>query len=103
MDIFSDSLGMFNNFYWNCQWTFSKLLEKLSGVQFIQYFSVSLIGLGINTMAVVAVEVPCETMIPNAQMAYIMAKLLATGAAFVWNYVANINWTFSEGQARVAG
>ncbi len=102
-NIFSASVGMFNNFYWNRQWTFSKPLDKSCSVQFIQYFVVSLIGLGISTMVITAVEEPCEAMIPNAQSAYILAKLLATAAAFVWNYVANLNWTFREGQASVAG
>jgi putative flippase GtrA len=102
-NMISASLGMFNNFYWNRQWTFSKPLDKSSGVQFIQYFIVSLIGLGINTMVIVAVEEPCEVMIPNAQLGCILAKLLATGAAFVWNYLANLNWTFHENQPRMAG
>jgi putative flippase GtrA len=101
-NIISASLGMFNNFYWNSQWTFCKPLEKSYSIQFIQYLIVSLIGLGINTMAIITLEESCEALAPNLQLGYILAKLLASGAAFVWNYIANLNWTFRENQPRAA-
>jgi len=97
------SLGMLNNFYWNRQWTFSGMRNKSSGVQFVQYFVVSLVGLAISTLVVVALEEPFEMRVANAQMAYIGVKLVASVAGFVWNYAANLNWTFREVQQRIAG
>jgi putative flippase GtrA len=101
-NICSASLGMFNNFYWNRQWTFSKPQDKSYATQFVQYLIVSLIGLGINTFVLVTLEEPFEVIFPNAQMGFILAKVIATGTGFIWNYIANMNWTFRGGQTRVA-
>ena len=50
---------MLNNFYWNRNWTFShSTTSKTYLRQFLQFFTVSLVGLGINNLILIGLEAP---------------------------------------------
>ena len=102
-NICSASPGMLNNFYWNKRWTFSEKVDKSFFRQFRQYFLISAIGLGINSLVLVLLENPFKVMSGNASLGLVLAKVTASGVAFVWNYVLNLKWTFKENRMRAAG
>ena len=95
-NVCSSSLGMMNNYYLNKNWTFSNFSTKSPRKQFGKYFIVSLIGLGINTMVLLSLEEPFESIFSHSAFGFMIAKVTATIVAFFWNYLANIAWTFKE-------
>ncbi len=99
----SASAGMFNNFYWNRTWTFShSTASKTYMRQFMQFFTVSLVGLGINNLILVGLEAPLGALLGNTHPGFLLAKLTATAGGFIWNYLANMSWTFRETPPRLA-
>lgn len=97
----SASAGMLNNFYWNRKWTFSRSAASKAYLrQFLQFFTVSLVGLGINNLILVGLEAPLGSLLGNANAGFLLAKITATAGGFIWNYLANISWTFQETMPR---
>ena len=85
----SFSIGMINNYYWNRTWTFSSPSPDLFGRQFFQFLIVSLIGLAINNLVLISLKAPLIFAFNNQIMGFTAAKIMATGVAFFWNYIAN--------------
>ncbi len=99
----SFTVGMLNNFYWNRHWTFSRTSASKTYLhQFAQYLLVSLVGLGINNLLLVGLEAPLGALLGNAYLGFLLAKITATAGAFIWNYLANLSWTFREPTAPAA-
>jgi dolichol-phosphate mannosyltransferase len=94
----SASLGMLANFNLNRAWTFRchARASKSYLRQFVQYLLVSLAGLGINNLLLVGLEAPLGAAFSHASAGFLLAKLTATAGAFIWNYLANMTWTFRE-------
>lgn len=88
----SFSAGLVNNFTWNRLWTFADARNDNITRQFIQFASVSLVGLLMNNLILLLLENPLDAIIGN--YGYIPAKIIATGLVFVWNFTANRYWTF---------
>lgn len=85
--------GVTNNYIWNRNWTFA---DRKGGVwwrQFGQFLLVSLIGLCLNSVIVWGLEDVFANVITDS-IAYIPAKLIATGCVVFWNFFANRYWTF---------
>ncbi len=74
------------NFWLNRVWTFESKDPNLSA-QFGKFFAVSLVGLGLNNAIIWFLK---EKMGFN----FYAAKLAATGAVVVWNFFANLAFTF---------
>ena len=92
----SFSAGPLNNYTWNSRWTFEDRVATHRRAQFLQFLSVSLVGLAINNAILLLLEAPLGTWIGDADWGYAPAKIVATGVAMFWNYFANRNWTFKE-------
>ncbi len=94
----SASLGMLANFNLNRAWTFRGRARASKSYlrQFTQYLLVSLVGLGINNLLLVGLEAPLGAAFNPAGAGFLLAKLTATAGAFIWNYLANMTWTFRE-------
>lgn len=91
---FSFTAGVVNNFTWNSRWTFADCRTRDAGAQFFQFLLVSLVGLALNNVIVLFLEIPLGALIGNAAWGYAPAKVVATGVVVFWNYFANRNWTF---------
>ena len=83
LNTISFSTAVINSFFWNKKWVFKK--EK--GVNFITFFTVTLIGLVINNLIVYLIT----TYVPpvfdiNGKLWANLAKALATGVAMIWNF-----------------
>lgn len=83
--------AVINNFFLNKYWTFkSPLTRKKSHIQFIQFFIVSLIGLGLNlTIMYLIMDI-----FHFGHQRYNLAKAAAILVVLVWNFLANKFWTF---------
>ena len=59
-----------------------------------QFLLVSLVGLSLNNVIVLALEAPLGQFLDQPGYGYLPAKVIATGVVVFWNYFANRYWTF---------
>jgi putative flippase GtrA len=92
LNCISFSVAVVNSYYMNKRWTFREaaagLTDKNAGIQFSQFFVVSIIGILINSTVLTAIT----TLLPapfdlGPQMWANVGKLIATGLSLVWNFV----------------
>ena len=76
-----------NNYVLNRIWTFQSVNDKI-GVEFAEFFGVSIIGLGINTLVLWILN-------EKFKFNFYFSKLCAIGTATLWNFVANYCFTFA--------
>ena len=98
-NIISFSTAMVNNFIWNYIWTFRDVRGKKISLVFIQFAVISAIGLGLNTLIVVLLEHPFDSLLTRPNSGYLPAKFVATVAVLLWNFTANRLWTFRQKKA----
>ncbi|HRF96645.1 MAG TPA: GtrA family protein [Aggregatilineales bacterium] len=92
--------GLINNFTWNRLWTFADSQNSSLITQFLKFGSVSVIGLLLNNLIVLALEAPFGGLFGT--VAYLPAKVIATGIVFLWNFSANRYWTFNTSHQEVS-
>lgn len=86
-----------SNYVLNRVWTFHSRNPNVRG-EFLRFFIVSLLGLGINNLILVGyIEfLGCPLSIYGWVLpAFWVAKILATGVVMVWNFAVNNRFTFS--------
>lgn len=76
-----------NNFWWNRHWTFDAK-HGHAGFQAARFFTVSVLALGVNLVAL-------ELLI-RADFPEIAAQAIAVAIAMPFNFVGNKVWTFDE-------
>ena len=91
----SFSVAVVNNFTWNYRWTYADAQDKNPKIQLGQFVLVSVLGLAINNVCLLSLEYLATTWMPDPSLAYLPAKVAATGTVALWNYFANRFWTFS--------
>lgn len=92
----SFSAGLLNNFTWNRLWTFSDVQRGNLMRQFLQFASISMVGLLLNNWIMLQLEAPLDELLGLDGYGYLPAKVIATGIVFIWNYNANRHWTFKS-------
>ncbi|NDJ54090.1 MAG: GtrA family protein [Chloroflexi bacterium] len=95
-NVFSYSAGIVNNYGLNRLWTFPEARGKQVAIQLMQFSLVSLTGLALNTVIVVILERFLAAVLTLPELDYVLAKIVATGLVFVWNFAANRWWTFND-------
>jgi len=78
--------AMFSNYFLNRYWTFESTDNHIA-TQFTKFLVVSLIGLGINNLFL-------YILIKNTRLNFYFLKLMVIGIVFIWNYFANLLYTF---------
>lgn len=87
-NLFSVTAAIISNFTWNRLWTFPESQERPVHSQFAQFAIVNLIGLGINELVFVAVDVYIFE--PTVgQYGFLLAKAVAIGVVLFWNFGVN--------------
>jgi dolichol-phosphate mannosyltransferase len=76
-----------NNFFWNRHWTF-EAGEGHAGFQAARFFTVSIVGLGVN-LAVLAL------LVDVLGLSELPSQALAVAVAMPVNFVGNKLWTFT--------
>ena len=76
-----------NNYILNRIWTWGSTSEQV-GVEYVKFFTVSLIGLGINTLILYIFN-------EKLKWNFYLSKVIATGVVMLWNFFANNFFTFA--------
>ncbi len=101
LNCISFSVAVVNSYYMNKRWTFKEaaagLADKSAGVQFSQFFVVSVIGITINGLILTGITtLIAPPMGLSEQLWANVAKLVATGASLVWNFVGYKLFVFKK-------
>jgi putative flippase GtrA len=75
-----------NNFFWNRHWTF-QATEGHAGFQAARFFTVSIVALGVNLLAL-------ELLVSVVELAEVPSQALAVAIAMPFNFLGNKLWTF---------
>lgn len=92
-------VAVINSYIWNTIWTFREEYQKTvsgkgniikkRGIIFMRFVVVSLFGWGINYLAF-------KLTISRIPTPDIIALIVASGAAIIWNFFANKFWTYKK-------
>lgn len=74
------------NYILNRIWTFQSTDPEIA-IQYAKFLVISLIGLGINTLIL-------WLLVQKSKMNFYVAKLFAIGVVTIWNFLANLLYTF---------
>ncbi len=96
-NVFSFSAAVIQNFFLNRTWTFPESKQRQAGRQLAQFVLISLIGWGINTLILAAVD---HLLIDfwirlvghehwGFTISYNFAKLFSIGVVLFWNFAGN--------------
>ncbi len=80
-------LAATSNYFLNRVWTFESHSEQI-GTQYIQFMIVSTIGLGINSLVLYLLN-------EKLKWNFYLSKLFAIGITTIWNFFANLLFTFA--------
>jgi len=90
----SFSLAVLSNFTWNRLWTFPESRERPLGKQLLQFATVNVIGWGINTILLLAMDHYVFQHFVGDRMSYNLAKGCAIAVVLFWNFGVNRVWTY---------
>lgn len=82
-------IAVINNYFLNRIWTFSSQNPQII-IQFISFLGISAIGLGLNTLFLFIFH-------EKLNLNFYLSKFLAIGMVFIWNFSANLIFTFNYG------
>ncbi|NQU32692.1 MAG: GtrA family protein [Bacteroidetes bacterium] len=92
---FANAIGFItaatSNYFLNRVWTFESDNPEVM-VEFTEFFLISLIGLGINTLIL-------WILVSKFKMNFYVAKVFAIALVTVWNFLANAFITFNPDRA----
>lgn len=80
-------LAATSNYFLNRIWTFESHKEEIA-VQYLQFMVVSTVGLGINSLVLYLLT-------DKMKWNFYFSKLIAIGITTVWNFFANMAFTFA--------
>jgi putative flippase GtrA len=80
-------IAVTNNFWWNRHWTFDAR-HGHAGFQAARFFTVSVLALGVNLVAL--------ELLVRSGMAELPSQALAVAIAMPFNFIGNKIWTFDE-------
>jgi len=75
------------NYFLNRWWTFQSQNPEVA-VEYIKFLAISLIGLGINTLIL-------WILVSKFKKHFYLSKLFAIAVVTLWNFVANLLYTFA--------
>ncbi len=90
----SFSVAVLSNFTWNRLWTFPESRERPLGRQLAQFAIVNVLGLGINTIVLLALDQYIFQNFLSERLSYNVAKAFAIGVVLFWNFGVNRVWTY---------
>lgn len=76
-----------SNYFLNRIWTFNSHTEEI-GIQYMQFMTVSVVGLGINSLALYLLN-------ERLKWNFYFSKLIAIGITTIWNFFGNLLFTFA--------
>ncbi len=95
-NLISYSCGTINSYNLSRHWVYADAKGNRSLRQLFRFISINVVGLILNMVLVLLLEIPFERLLSSAAYAYIPAKIGATLIVFLWNFFANRCWTFNQ-------
>ncbi|HAH57717.1 MAG: GtrA family protein [Lentimicrobium sp.] len=80
------TLAASSNYFLNRWWTFHSQNPEIA-IEYGRFLMISLIGLGINTLVL-------WLLVSKGKYNFYLAKLFAIAVVTIWNFIANLNYTF---------
>lgn len=84
------TVAVINNYILNRIWTFSSKDPQIIG-QFLYFLGISCIGLALNTGFLYLFH-------QKLKLNFYLSKLMGIGMVFIWNFSANLIFTFGHGK-----
>ena len=100
----SFTIAATSNYFLNRIWTFQSH-DKEVGKEYLKFFLVSLIGLGINTLVIFLFELQLPDWKANSGVGFhfiifieyfYLLKLIAIAITTIWNFFGNLLFTFKD-------
>ena len=90
----SFTTAVISNFTWNRLWTFPESRDRPIIPQLLQFATVNVIGLVINTFILVFMDHYVFSQFFDHRISYNLAKAFAIGVVLFWNFGVNRIWTY---------
>ncbi len=90
----SFTTAVISNFTWNRLWTFPESRDRPIIPQLLQFATVNVIGLVINTFILVSMDHYVFSQFFDHRISYNLAKAFAIGVVLFWNFGVNRIWTY---------
>jgi len=90
----SFTTAVISNFTWNRLWTFPESRERPLVPQLLQFATVNVLGLIINTFILVTMDHYVFSQFFDHRLSYNLAKAFAIGVVLFWNFGVNRVWTY---------
>lgn len=94
-NFFAFFIANINSYFWNKYWTFSKE-DKGKTQEFTKFFVVSLIGYGLNSLALWAVTTSSPMLDLSVAQWENIGKLLGTVFSLIWNFIGYKIFVFKK-------
>ncbi len=91
---FSFSAAVLSNFTWNRLWTYPESRQEPLLPQLGQFALVNVVGLGINQAVFLSLD--RYVLAPWGVWGYNLAKAVAIGVVWFWNFFINRIWTYRK-------
>lgn len=91
---FSFSAAVLSNFTWNRLWTYPESRQEPLLPQLGQFALVNVVGLGINQAVFLSLD--RYVLSPWGTLGYNLAKAIAIGVVWFWNFFINRIWTYRK-------
>jgi putative flippase GtrA len=90
----SFTTAVVSNFTWNRLWTFPESRDRPILPQLLQFATVNVLGLVINTFILVTMDHYVFSLFFDHRISYNLAKAFAIGVVLFWNFGVNRIWTY---------
>lgn len=98
--------AVISNFLWNHFWAYPDSRTKSMSKKIVQFFLVSLVGLGIRFVLFLTIESPiirlCQEIVPAdffmspETVGHNVTLVIAILIVLVWNFIGNRFWTYND-------
>ena len=98
--------AVISNFLWNHFWAYPDSRTKSLSKKIVQFFLVSLVGLGIRFVLFLTIESPiirlCQDIVPAdffmspETVGHNVTLVIAILIVLVWNFIGNRFWTYND-------
>ncbi len=86
-NVFGFVVAATTNYFLHHYWTFQSQNQQM-GKEYVQFFTVSVVGAAIDTLVVFLLH-------DKLKLNFYISKIFATAVAMVWNFLANLLFTFA--------
>ncbi len=98
--------AVISNYLWNHFWAYPDSRKKSAARKLIQFFLVSIIGLGIRYLLFLTIEppilqlsqriIPADFIVSPATVGHNVTLVISILVVLIWNFIGNRFWTYND-------